>query len=164
MRNYKQVFLHTGTNLGKRAKNLQLANELIEKEIGIIVKASKVYNTRAWGISDQPDFLNQALEVRTPLPPMPILRKIIQIEKEMGRTREFKWRERIIDIDILFYEDEMIDIPGLIIPHPYLHYRNFVLIPLIDIAPDLLHPRLKHTIKELYSRSEDHLKVEAVGG
>ncbi|MCO6488488.1 MAG: 2-amino-4-hydroxy-6-hydroxymethyldihydropteridine diphosphokinase [Phaeodactylibacter sp.] len=157
-----QVYLHTGTNLGNRESNLLRANEWIGREIGPIGEASKVYRTKAWGITDQPDFLNQALRVSTHLPPFQLLERIQAIERRMGRVREVKWGERIIDIDILFYNNEVIDTETLTIPHPYLHYRNFVLLPLMDIAPGLVHPVFGLTIAELYARSEDTLAVEVV--
>ena len=157
-----QIYLHTGTNLGDREANLKRANERIMEEIGPIEKASRVYRTKAWGITDQPDFLNQALLVSTHLSPFELLEKIQDIERRMGRAREIKWGERIIDIDILFYNDEIIDTENLPIPHPYLHYRNFVLLPLMDIAPGLLHPGFGLTVAELYANSEDKLLVEVV--
>ena len=157
-----QIYLHTGTNLGDREANLKRANERIMEEIGPIEKASRVYRTKAWGITDQPDFLNQALLVSTHLSPFELLEKIQEIERRMGRVREIKWGERIIDIDILFYNDEIIDTENLTIPHPYLHYRNFVLLPLMDIAPGLLHPGFGLTVAELYANSEDKLLVEVV--
>ncbi|MCB9263473.1 MAG: 2-amino-4-hydroxy-6-hydroxymethyldihydropteridine diphosphokinase [Lewinellaceae bacterium] len=157
-----QVYLHTGTNLGSREANLRRANEWIGQEIGPIGEASKVYRTKAWGITDQPDFLNQALRVSTLLPPFQLLERIQAIERRMGRVREVKWGERIIDIDILFYNNEVIDTETLTIPHPYLHYRNFVLLPLMDIAAGLVHPVFGLTIAELYARSEDTLAVEVV--
>ena len=151
-----------GANLGNREDNLKKANEWIRKEIGPIKSASKVYQTKAWGITDQPDFLNQALLVKTRLSPQKLLEKIQAIERRMGRVREIKWGERIIDIDILFFNDAIIDTKNLTIPHPYLHYRNFVLLPLMDIAAGLVHPVFGLTIAELYARSEDTLAVEVV--
>ena len=162
--NVNHVYLHTGTNLGNREANLERANEWIKQEIGLILKASKVYRTKAWGITDQPDFLNQALLANTTLGPFELLEKIQAIERSMGRAREIKWGERIIDIDILFYNDEIIDTESLTVPHPYLHYRNFVLLPLIEIAPGLIHPVFGKTIAELFANSEDTLLVEAVKG
>ena len=162
MSELNKTFLHTGSNLGDKGQNLATARVKIEANIGRIKKASKVYLTKAWGITDQPDFLNQALEVETRLSPLELLNTIIQIEQEMGRKREIKWGERLIDIDILFYNNEIIDLPQLIIPHPYLHYRNFVLIPMLEIAPDLNHPILNQSIAELTSSSNDELIVEAL--
>ena len=162
MSQLNKTFLHTGSNLGDKAQNLATARDLIEAQIGPILKASCVYNTKAWGITDQPDFLNQALEVETKLSPIDLLDTILSIEQEMGRKREIKWGERLIDIDILFYNEDIIDQPRLTIPHPYLHYRNFVLVPMFEIAPDLRHPLLKQTISELYANSNDELIVEAL--
>ncbi len=157
-----KVFLHTGSNLGDRKALLEEANRWIGQEIGEIVQSSRIYKTKAWGITEQPDFLNQALEVHTELSPAEVLEKIQEIEKRMGRVREIKWGERLIDIDILFYNEAIIDSPELTIPHPYLHYRNFVLTPLLEIAPELIHPVFKKTVRELQEASEDTLVVKAV--
>ncbi len=159
-----RIYLHTGANLGDRAANLQQANDWIGLEIGAIARASRVYHTKAWGITDQPDFLNQALLVLSPLGPFEVLEKIQQIERRMGRVREVKWGERIIDIDILFFNDEVLETDALTIPHPYLHYRNFVLMPLVEIAPKLVHPVFKKTITELSAASEDSLTVGVFRG
>ncbi|MCB0571427.1 MAG: 2-amino-4-hydroxy-6-hydroxymethyldihydropteridine diphosphokinase [Phaeodactylibacter sp.] len=159
-----EVYLHTGTNLGNRAANLKQANRWVAREIGAIAKTSRIYHTEAWGITDQPDFLNQALLVHTRLGPFEVLEKIQQIERRMGRVREVKWGERIIDIDILFFNDEVLDTDALTIPHPYLHYRNFVLAPLLEIAPQLVHPIFRKTITELADASEDSLTVGVFRG
>ena len=157
-----KTYLHTGSNLGDKALNLSTAVKRIEAEIGRVSLKSKVYQTKAWGITDQPDFLNQALEVETLLNPFELLAIINKIEFDMGRKREIKWSERLIDIDILFYNNEIIqEEPKLIIPHPYLHYRNFVLVPMMEIAPQLNHPIFNQTITQLYSNSEDELIVES---
>ena len=161
MKRENKVFLHTGTNLGNKLANLERAVELIGKKIGSISQASLIYHTKAWGITDQPDFLNQALEVQTTLNPFELLEAIHYIEQKMGRKREIKWGERLIDIDILFYSNQIINTEHLTIPHPYLHYRNFVLVPMLEIAPSLEHPILRMTIAELCSNSEDELQVEA---
>lgn len=161
MKDSTQIFLHTGSNLGDRGAHLKKAIEMIEVEIGPIEKASKVYRTKAWGLADQPDFLNQALEVKTVLSPMELLDKVLAIEEHMGRKRIKKWGQRLIDIDILFYGDIVLKSERLTIPHPYLHHRNFVLIPLLEIAPDFVHPGFKLSIEALSSRSEDSLGVEA---
>ena len=162
MNNVNTVFLHTGSNLGNKAANLKQAGRLIEERIGPIQKESLIYITKAWGITDQPDFLNQALEIQTDLDPFELLKTINSIEADMGRKREIKWGTRLIDIDILFYEDQIIETEKLIIPHAYLHYRNFVLIPLQEIAPEFQHPIFKKTITELCSSSQDDLIVEAL--
>lgn len=143
------VYLHTGTNLGEKAANLERANRLISQEIGQIAQASSVYQTAAWGNTAQPDFLNQALLVHTALGPFELLGKIHWIEQQMGRVRRIKWGERIIDIDILFFNDEVIAAENLQIPHPYLHLREFVLAPLREIAPDWIHPVFQKSILQL---------------
>jgi 2-amino-4-hydroxy-6-hydroxymethyldihydropteridine diphosphokinase len=150
MNSIHRVFLHTGSNIGDRLRNLEQALENIETRIGAVTMASRVFETKAWGITDQPDFLNQAVEVLTPMDPYQLLEAILEIEKTMGRKREIKWGKRLIDIDILFYEDLVIASENLTIPHPFLHERKFVLEPLMDIAPDFVHPVLKKTIRRLW--------------
>jgi 2-amino-4-hydroxy-6-hydroxymethyldihydropteridine diphosphokinase len=160
MKNQHIVYLHTGSNLGNQAENLSKVNDLITQFIGKIVAKSGLYETEAWGVTDQPNFYNQALKVETTLTPQTILEKILFIETEhFNRIREKKWAARIIDVDILLYDDVVIKTENLIIPHPYLHQRNFVLIPLMEIAGMLVHPILKETIEDLYWQSEDSLDV-----
>lgn len=155
----QQVILHTGGNLGDRYHNLKLARQHIRQRIGPISKASSVYQTQAWGVTEQPDFLNQALVVETALSPRQALQQILLIEQRMGRKRTDKWTARLIDIDLLFYGDEIINTPDLIVPHPFLHLRNFVLAPLVEIAPEKRHPILHSTAAELYEQSTDPLQV-----
>lgn len=157
-----QIFLSTGSNLGDRLENLRQAQEYIALEIGTIVQASSVYATQAWGVHDQPDFLNQALEVKTELMPAEILEKIQYIEKRMGRIKTEKWSKRLIDIDILFYNQDIIQTENLTIPHPFLHERNFVLAPLAEIAPDFLHPIFQISILKLYQNSKDNLEAKTL--
>lgn len=154
------TFLQTGTNLGDRLANLKTAEQQITIHIGQVVITSKIYETEAWGNNDLPAFYNQVLEVKTALSPEEILAKIALIEQQMGRIREQKWGNRIIDIDILLYENMVIQSKALTIPHPEMQNRNFVLIPLMEIAPDLEHPVLKKTIEELYFESIDTLEVQ----
>lgn len=154
-----KTHLLTGANLGDRIGTLEAARRLIEQEIGHVVSASSFYETQAWGNVDQPDYVNQALEVATALSPSEVLEAIFRIEAALGRTRRDKWEPRLIDIDILFYENTILNSRDLIIPHPHLHRRNFVLIPMLEIAPELLHPVLHKTIEELYELSEDTLDV-----
>jgi 2-amino-4-hydroxy-6-hydroxymethyldihydropteridine diphosphokinase len=160
MKNQHIVYLHTGSNLGNREENLSKVNDLITKLIGKIIAKSGLYETEAWGVADQPNFYNQALKVETALTPQMILEKILQIETEcFNRIREEKWMARIIDVDILLFDDVVIETESLTIPHPHLHQRNFVLIPLMEIAGMLVHPTLKETIEDLYWQSEDSLDV-----
>ncbi len=155
----KKTYLLTGSNLGDRIGTLTAATKAIAERIGPVTKASHFYETQAWGHVDQPDYINQALEVMTTLKPHEVLHTIWQIEATLGRTRRSKWEARPIDIDILFYENLVIDTPELRIPHPLLPRRNFALIPMLEIAPLKRHPVLKMTIEELYEASTDDLDV-----
>ncbi len=157
------TFLLLGTNLGDRKKNLTIARNTIELNVGTIVKASSIYETKAWGKTDQPDFLNQSLEVETELTPVAVLSEILEVEKVMGRMRGEKWSERLIDIDILLYDNATINSPDLTIPHPQLPNRRFALVPLSEIGGTRVHPILKVTIAELLERSPDSLEVHLVG-
>lgn len=159
MNKINRAFLHTGSNLGNRFDNLWEANQEIENCVGKIINASQFYETKAWGIENQPDFINQALEVETELSPDELLNAILEIEMKLGRIRAIKWEARLIDIDILFYEEQIINTPKLIIPHPRLQERNFVLIPMMEIAPDFVHPVFQKSIESLYLESKDSLEV-----
>ena len=153
------VFLQTGGNVGNRFKNLQTAMELIEKEIGNILQQSSVYETEAWGFRDQPAFLNQVLQVETILSPTEVMEKIHLIENKMGRVRVQKMGPRTIDIDILFINDETINVPFLTIPHPFIEKRRFVLVPLSEISPNYFHPVLKKNVSSLLKECEDESVV-----
>lgn len=154
------VFLLLGSNLGDKQGFLQQAITLIAGEIAPIVKRSSVYETAAWGKTDEPNYLNQVIKLRTDIAPRVLLEKILAIEHELGRKRTEKWGSRTIDIDILFYGDLVIEEPGLNIPHPQLHNRRFTLSPLEEIAPKLLHPVLHKNISELKSELKDNLNVK----
>ncbi len=154
-----KIYLHTGSNQGQRIDNLAKAAEQIDQRIGKISKRSSYYETEAWGITDQPDFINQALEVFTKLPPAEVLQEIMKIELDLGRIRKKRWSERIIDIDLLFYGNQKIHQPNLKVPHISLHLRNFVLIPMMEISADFIHPIFKLSIEELYLQSRDELEV-----
>ena len=153
------IYLHTGSNLGDREGYLAEARKLIEERVGEITSASHLYQTEAWGMTDQPDFYNQALEVKTELVPDEVLFHIKKIEKDIGRKENKRWHERIIDIDILFFEDKKILTEKLKIPHPHCHERMFVLIPLMEIAGNFIHPELNLTIEELFLQCRDPLEV-----
>lgn len=139
--------------------NLQLAIKLLEQQVGPILQLSSVYQTEPWGLEDQAIFLNQVVEVQSQYTAFEILDKILGIEKEMGRQRIQKWGTRLIDIDLLFYGSSQILEPQLIIPHPFLQDRNFVLVPMVEIAADFPHPVLKKTMQLLLDNSTDTLKV-----
>ena len=153
------VFLLTGGNLGDRFFNLQTAKELIEKDCGKIAKESSVYQTAAWGFTEQPDFYNQALQLQTNFSPEELMQKLLFIEKNMGREREIKMGPRIIDIDVLLMNDLIISSPLITIPHPRLAERRFALTPLAEIAPDIIHPVLHTSISQLLAVCKDDLPV-----
>ena len=154
------VFLLLGSNLGQRNSFLQQAVRLIEQEVAPVTTVSSVYETQSWGKSDAPDYLNQVIELQTDLDARTVLRKILSIETQMGRKREEKWGSRIIDIDILFYGDSIINEPGLIVPHPELHNRRFTLEPLSELAPNFVHPVLNKDIMQLKNELNDNLIVK----
>ena len=149
-----------GGNLGDRKQNLLTAISLINAHCGALTKSSAIYETEAWGKTDQPSFLNQALEISTSLNARQLMRKILKIEKEMGRVRKEKLGPRIIDIDILLFENEIHDLRFLKIPHPEMQNRRFVLVPLAEINFALQHPVLKKTIAELLEECPDNLEVK----
>ncbi|MGN7786761.1 2-amino-4-hydroxy-6-hydroxymethyldihydropteridine diphosphokinase [Niabella sp. 22666] len=158
----KETYLIMGTNLGNRKANLQRAIVEIEQHIGPILNASSVYETEPWGVTDQPGFYNQVLKVATSLNPQQLLTATLAIENEMGRIRAERYGARIIDIDILFFDDLVIDTDQLTIPHPRIIERNFVLAPLAEIAHDLVHPLLHQTISEIWKASKDQLGVKKI--
>ena len=157
-----RAHLLIGGNLGDRKNNLLTAISLINEQCGPLIRSSSVYETEAWGKTDQPLFLNQALEISTSLNARQLMRKILKIEKEMGRVRKEKLGPRIIDIDILLYENEIHDLRFLKIPHPEMQNRRFVLVPLAEIDPTLQHPVLKRTIAELLEECPDNLEVKKI--
>jgi len=144
------VYLALGTNLGNRAANLKAARDALSPQMSIKAK-SHVYETPPWGYADQPAFLNQVLKVETYLEPEALLKHLKRLEVALGRVQSFQNGPRLIDFDILFYDDLVIDTPELVIPHPRLHERNFVLVPLNEIAPELVHPEFMKTVRELLS-------------
>ena len=145
--------------MGNRKETLQKALTLIEQYCGNIISLSSVYETAAWGKRDQPSFFNQAIEIQTDLQPRQLLRQILKIETRIGRIREEKYGPRIIDIDILLYNNEVHNYPLLKIPHPEMPNRRFVLVPMAEIAPEFIHPVLKKTMAELLAICPDKLEV-----
>ena len=153
------IYLLLGGNLGNRENNLLTAIDLVTDRIGVVEQQSLVYESAAWGNTNQPDFLNQALVCKTTLTPHQILAQINFIEEIFGRDRTEKWGARTMDIDILFYADQILNDSLLTIPHPLLQERKFVLEPLREIIPDHIHPVLNKSIAELYLNCVDESKV-----
>ena len=156
------IFLLLGSNLGDRRESLTNAYKAIEAKIGPIVHSSAIHISSAWGLTDQPDFLNQVVQVDTQLEPRILLKTIQEIEVELGRVRFEKWGPRKIDIDILYYHDLVLESEELIIPHPGIPLRRFTLEPLKEVAPYFVHPQLLKTNAELLRASKDDLNVQAI--
>lgn len=153
-----RVYIALGTNIGDREKNLQTALLELGKNCEIIKKSS-IYETEPVGFKDQDDFLNMVIEAETELQPTELIINLQEIEHRMGRVKEILDGPRTIDLDILFYERQLIDTPNLKIPHPRLHKRNFVLKPLMEISADFIHPKLKKSIQQLYKELKNPEKV-----
>jgi 2-amino-4-hydroxy-6-hydroxymethyldihydropteridine diphosphokinase len=159
----KTVFLGLGTNLGDRQKNLDQALDKIAEVIGIIVSRSSVYETEPWGFQSNDQFLNMVIGVETNLKPSGLLGRLLMIESLLGRLRDGKqYSSRIIDLDILLYGKQKIDTISLKIPHPRMHERRFVLIPLCEIAPDIVHPVFGKTISELLKECKNSGMVKKI--
>ncbi|MEO7984583.1 MAG: 2-amino-4-hydroxy-6-hydroxymethyldihydropteridine diphosphokinase [Bacteroidota bacterium] len=159
-----KAYLLTGANLGDREKNLATARAFIQQQCGNINRMSSLYETAPWGITDQPSFLNQALEIDTLLNARQLIRRVLKIEKGMGRVRQEKYGPRIIDIDILLFNQERHNYQFLKLPHPELQNRRFALLSLAQIAPGYLHPVLNKTIKELLEECKDEGEVKKIPG
>ena len=154
-----KAYLLTGGNVGNREKNLARAKTLIGQQAGTVTRTSSLYETAAWGKTDQSPFLNQGLEVETTLSPQELLQQLLDIEKKMGRVRNEKYGPRIIDIDILLFNNIILNDPLLTLPHPELQNRRFALVPLAEIGPGLIHPVFKKSITELLALCRDELEV-----
>ena len=154
------IYLLLGSNLKNPAEQLSIARKLIVAKIGEIIKTSSLYATAAWGNTNQPDFLNQVIIVQTAFSATNTMETILTIEENMGRIRTQKNAPREIDIDILFFNDFIINLPELTVPHPLLQERKFVLIPLNEIAPSFKHPILLKTTQELLEICTDSLDVQ----
>lgn len=157
-------FLLIGGNQGNREFELREARNKINIFCGEIIQQSAIYETEPWGKHDQPLFLNQALLISTRHSPANLMASILHVESLLGRKRIEKYGPRIIDIDILFYNDDIIDLPELQIPHPQMAQRRFVLVPMTEIAHNLIHPVLKKTMMELLESCPDTLEVKKIIG
>ena len=151
----QRVFIGLGSNLGNRQEYLRKAISSLAPEVAF-QKASRIFETPPWGYSDQPAFLNQVIEARTDLEPQALLSKLKKIEKDLGRVERFRNGPRCIDLDILFYDDLVYESETLTIPHPRIAERGFVLVPLNEIAPDLIHPVLKQKISALLEKADQN--------
>ena len=156
------LFLGLGGNVGNVSEKLKIALEEINKKIGRVIAKSSTYKTEPWGNKNQDFFLNQVVEVQSALGAEDVLKKILEIERLLGRNRDKdnQFAARTVDIDILFYGDEIIRLADLIIPHPRLHLRSFVLTPLFEIAPEFFHPSLNKKIKDLLKDTPDRSDVK----
>ena len=156
------VYLLLGSNIGDSFGHLSSAKKNIEKKLGTLVNASGIYKTAAWGDINQPPFLNQILIAETDLSAQQTIAHILSIEKEMGRIRSKKNAPRIIDIDILFFNNDIIRTPDLVVPHPEIQNRRFVLVPLNEVSPYFIHPTLQKTPAELLNECADKLNVQKI--
>ncbi|PWJ56998.1 2-amino-4-hydroxy-6-hydroxymethyldihydropteridine diphosphokinase [Dyadobacter jejuensis] len=156
------VLLLLGSNLGDRQDLLFQATKAISLRIGTITGASSLYETAPWGVTDQPPFLNQVLQVQTSLSPEVVLETALAIELALGRVRLQRWAARVIDIDILYFNDLITQQEKLTIPHPRLQDRRFTLIPLVEIAADWIHPVFMKSNKILLEDCEDKEMVTLV--
>jgi 2-amino-4-hydroxy-6-hydroxymethyldihydropteridine diphosphokinase len=157
-----QTYLLIGGNLGDRTAYLNRAKELIQENCGMLAKISAIYETAAWGLEAQPSFYNQALLLETTLPAAQLMQQLLDIETRIGRKREIKMGPRTIDIDMLLFNQEIINTPLLTVPHPRLPERRFALLPLAEIAATVLHPVLRQTIGQLLHDCPDTLDVHKI--
>ncbi len=151
-----------GANLGDRQETFRRAIALLSDRVGRVIAQSSLWETAAWGLTDQPTFLNQVLGVATELLPLDLLAQTQAIEIEMGRVRKEKWGARLLDIDVLYYGSEILDLPQLKVPHPYIPERRFTLAPLAEVAPDFIHPALGLTQQELLNQCVDNSVVNRI--
>ncbi|MDZ4666953.1 MAG: 2-amino-4-hydroxy-6-hydroxymethyldihydropteridine diphosphokinase [bacterium] len=156
------VYILLGSNQGNSIKQLEIATQSIAEWVGNVVQSSSIYRTAAWGNTQQDAFSNQIILVRTEKTASQVLRILLTIEDKMERIRTLKWAPRTIDLDILFYDELILEEPELTIPHPYLHQRRFTLIPMAEMAPNFLHPKLLKSISQLLQICPDQLSVEKI--
>ncbi len=158
------VYLSLGSNQGNRIRWLEQAVKLLQQKCGVVASVSSYYETKAWGITDQPDFINMCVCLQTELTALDLLVEIHSIETQLGRQRHIKWGPRTLDIDILFYNHDIITVGDLILPHPFLQERMFVLMPLCDIAAGYVHPVLNKTVSQLLAECPDELNIKKFDG
>lgn len=149
------AYLSLGSNMGNREEMLERALDLISDDMTKILKRSSIIETKAWGLEDQPDFLNMAIKVETLLEPLALLHHVQKIENELGRVRKEHWGPRAIDVDILFYDHVRYFTDELIIPHPYIEERSFVLDPMMELAPHYIHPVLNRSMRYLQKKNQE---------
>jgi 2-amino-4-hydroxy-6-hydroxymethyldihydropteridine diphosphokinase len=154
-----RAYILLGTNMGNKMAHMQMAIEQMNMQNIFLLQQSSIYKTAAWGNTNQDDFYNQVIAVETELSAEILLQTLLEIETKMGRTRNQKWEARIIDLDILYFNNEIIDTENLKVPHPYLHVRNFTLIPLTEIAANYIHPIFNKTNAELLANCSDGSEV-----
>lgn len=158
-----KVYLLLGGNMGNKQLVFAQAAGLLQERVGKITRRSAIYETEPWGFESSDMFWNQVLELETHISAQKVLQKTLQIEHELGRTRKTnQYDSRVIDIDILLYDDQIIGMPELVIPHPRIQERKFVLVPLNELVPNLIHPGLQKSIYQLLVECPDQLKVEKV--
>ena len=158
----KEAYLLLGGNLGDREQYLHRAISKISERCGEVIRMSSIYESQPWGFEDNNDFLNQVIVIKTGFDPHNLLKEVLRIEESMGRERvPGVMVSRNIDIDILFYGQHIVEDADLIIPHPKLQERRFTLMPLLEIAPELEHPVLKKSMRELYRECPDELRVSS---
>ena len=156
-----EAYIALGSNLGDRLANLKQAIVALPPQMEVSAKSS-VYETPPWGYEDQPKFLNQVIKAKTYLDPEPLLKHLKRLEIALGRKESFPNGPRLIDMDILFYDDLVLESPELVIPHPRVHERGFVLLPMLDIAPDFVHPVKKQSVRDLIAGCDLHGIVQVI--
>jgi 2-amino-4-hydroxy-6-hydroxymethyldihydropteridine diphosphokinase len=157
------AYIGIGSNLGDKARNCREAIERIGAAgENKLVGRSSLYRTEPWGNEEQDWFVNAVIAIRTSFDPDGLLQHLKNVEEQLKKKKEERWGPRNIDLDILFFNDEILKTPGLTVPHPFLHLRRFVLVPLQEICPDFIHPQLKLSVGELLERTNDEKKVTAL--
>ena len=155
-----KVYVQLGSNLGDRENFIYNAVKQISDLVGGVIKQSKIYESAPWRVEGQGNYLNQIIQLTTSLSANETILALLNIENDLGRVRVEKWGERLIDIDIIFFNNEIIETPDLCVPHKHMHQRNFVLVPLNEIASDFIHPKYNKSVFQLLKESNDNEKVE----